>query len=178
MAGLDRPTQIALIVRRLRFLALPEVRSADLSELPARLDRRWQVGVPSLLDPVAWVGAEEVDRVCANAIDRLTSSKTTAAARRAIVDLLDCLDNDRKVALYFALPVEARRPLDRDPAFARVVEPLREEMGEALFDLDTLADLMGSELLRDAADEPDGFVLRMPERFRPILRRALIGAEQ
>src|SRR4051794_29594548 len=106
MVELDRPTRIALIVRRFRLLALPEMLGAPLGELPERLDRRWQVGVPSLLDPVAWAGSEDIDRVCANAVDRLRRRSVSAQAKRGIVDVLDVLDEDRKVALYYALPKE------------------------------------------------------------------------
>jgi hypothetical protein len=173
MDGFDKPTSVALLAWRLRLMARPDMRGARLDELAERLDRRWDVGVPSFVDGLALVGAEEVDRVCAGAVGRLASPNTPASAKRAILDLLEVLDDERKVAMYYALPEEARKPLDRDPSVGHVLAPLKAAMGDALFDLDTFAKLAGEELFRDAAD-PGKFVRDMPERFRPLLRRALM----
>src|SRR4051794_21376556 len=117
-------------------MAKSDMLTASLDQLQERTQRRSEAGpVPpllrALLGPACGVGLEEVDRVCANPLALLGSSATTARARRAVLDVLDVLDEDRKVALYYALPRESRRALDQHAAFGVAVARVRDAMDEA-----------------------------------------------
>jgi hypothetical protein len=167
VAKLDRVAQIAMIVRRFQVLADPIFNGATLEEVGERIPWLAEVGRDPT-DLIGLIGREPVDMICAAVLRRF---RKTLRGAEAVLDVLDVLDQDRKVALYFALPAgPARRVVERHPNFGADVQPYRDGIEEALFDLDHLFDAMlkgAAEAL--ATGDPERMTRYVPPRFHALI---------
>jgi hypothetical protein len=104
----------ALYARVYRLLAdRPEFLTADRQ---ARLDAAWTSDAPGclcLVDRVLIGRLADVDLMCGYAVAKLRTG-----ASSTLLDVLGCLDAERVVGMYLALPARRRLAVMRDPVWA------------------------------------------------------------
>jgi hypothetical protein len=88
-----------------------------------------------LLDAVSVINAGELDQLCGYAV-RLLSSKGKRTAELA--DMLGMLDPERITAIWWALPKDRRRALQRDPACGYHIHKYRNDLPAAERELQDL----------------------------------------
>ncbi|MFY9488057.1 MAG: hypothetical protein WAP35_05095 [Solirubrobacterales bacterium] len=123
--------EIASWTRLYRLLAdRPEFRRADLGE---RIDATSDEEVPlGALDRVLIERSSELDRLCGYAVGKIARGGKAVE----ILDVLGTLDPARIVAMYYALPKDRRRIVEKDPAWCFHVANAPDGVEEVEFRLD------------------------------------------
>jgi hypothetical protein len=122
---MERAGNIALLSRRLLLLShapsllygSPKARMREAltatraGEKVLTMDQRHHP-----LNMLLAAGADDTDRVCAAAVQKVRERGTTTA--RAALDLVNLLPADHLLAIYYALPEDKRELCERDPVWA------------------------------------------------------------
>jgi hypothetical protein len=172
VAALDEATMTAFVVRRFQVLARPSTGNLTVDDLDQ--GDRWKGVVQSLhdaganpFDLLSLHGIESIDLACSQLVRKLSRS------RRGAIDALDVLavlDRQRKVALYYALPEDKRKPLEEHASFLPVIAPYRNTPNAAVKDLDELfASMLQGAREAVQAGEPERFARFVPPRFRSLI---------
>jgi hypothetical protein len=123
--------EVAMLARLYRLLAdRPEFQRSDLGE---RIEATSDPEVPlGGLDRVLIEKSTELDRLCGYAVAKLSRGCKTAE----LLDVLGTLDPARIVAMYYALPRDRRRLIEKDPAWSYFVANAPDGIEEVEFRLD------------------------------------------
>lgn len=168
---------VALLAHRWRLMALPGIRGAPLGELVERLHRRAELAPISLIELAAIETADSFDVLCASAV-AILSGPGSEASRSGVLDLLSVLEDDKKAALYFALPDGRRGLIEEHPGFEPCLQPWRDIVDAAWLDVEELLLLFGRDLRAIAAGEGGGEALALfPEPFRSRVAAALSAVQ-
>lgn len=171
----ERCTIISLLARRLRVLAQPSMIGVRLDALPDRMRQLNEVG-DHTLDAIVLVGTEPVDLIAAAAIRRLSNPKKRNGVSMLLDVLAAGLDENRAVALYYALPDNARGVVGRNPKYIGCIAPFiyaadwDDEIAAALEDLDDLGAFWARAV---EADDADALLRWLPRRYRHLAPAAL-----
>ena len=118
--------------------------------------------------PVVVHGIESIDLACA-AVGPQALAVAPGSDRRSR-RALAVLDRQRKVALYYALPEDRRKPLEEHASFLPVIAPYRNTPNAAVKDLDELfASMVQGAREAVEAGEPERFARFVPPRFRSLI---------
>lgn len=131
---MDRAFRIAVLARRYWLLSeRPQYLTSNRAELiECMLDAQVAVGD---FDRSLILHASEVDRLCAHAVRHLAHR-----APAAVLDMLGVLDPDRVVGMYYALTPKRQAAVRRDPAWGYHLEHAPPETGEAVAEVERLAE--------------------------------------
>lgn len=144
---MNRATQVALWARMYRLLAdHPEYMLTDRDEVARRLLMA-PVTMSDLDRTLIVAAGDEVDRVCAHAVRKLS-----VRVDHGTLDTLSLLDGDRLVAMYYALPRKRRAAVRNDVAWAYAIDHAPEDLDNVLDVIGGLAaDALGLQTDEDAA---------------------------
>jgi hypothetical protein len=118
-----------LLARRVEFAGGDQIGRARRALNPE------PTGPLHVLDAVAVVGAGELDQLCGYSV-RLLSRK--GKSTRELADLLGMLEPERVAAIWWALPVDRRSALERDPACGYHIGRYRDALSAAERELEEL----------------------------------------